>query len=95
MFQSFDQAVEYAEKHGTNPEGWLIEYWDNFSDIDVSDTGWDISKRLHLVMSKTDVYSVRSDTFGTQKVYTAREDATQKVKTLILSASPLLGEGWE
>jgi hypothetical protein len=40
MFMSEQHAKEWADLHGTNPEGYMIEYWETPKQIDTSDTGW-------------------------------------------------------
>ncbi len=40
IFASEKHAHEWAETHGTNPEGYMIEYWKTPAEIDISDTGW-------------------------------------------------------
>jgi len=41
MFIGKNAAQKWAEENCKNPEGYVIKFFQNPSDIDVTDTGWE------------------------------------------------------
>ena len=41
IFKSSSDAWDWANTKSSNPEGYVIKYWETTEDIDTSNTGWE------------------------------------------------------